>query len=73
MRREYDIFEKFPDGSTQWRACVPGKFETQRKIQSLAEHSENEFFAIDVQAAVMMAQISPRRVLRPMAKSAAAG
>jgi len=49
MRRDYDVFEKFPDGSTLWRACVCGRFAAQRKIQELAEHSENEFFTIDIQ------------------------
>jgi len=35
MRREYDLFEKFPDGSTLWRACVTGRYDAQRKIQEL--------------------------------------
>jgi len=50
MRRKYDIFEKFPDGSTLWRACVSGRYETHRKMQAFAEHSENVFYAIDIQA-----------------------
>jgi hypothetical protein len=50
MRRDYDVFEKFPDGSTLWRACVSGRYETQRKMQELRECSENEFFALDIQA-----------------------
>jgi hypothetical protein len=50
MRRDFDIFEKFPDGSTLWRVCVSGGFEAQRKIQDFTEHSDNEFFAIDIQA-----------------------
>jgi len=50
MRREYEVFEIFPDGSTLWRACVIGRFEAQRKIQEMREHSENEFFTLDVQA-----------------------
>jgi hypothetical protein len=49
MRHDYDIFEKFTDGSSIWRACVSGRFDAQRKIQELAEHSANEFFAIDIQ------------------------
>ena len=49
MRRDYDIFEKFPDGSSVWRACVSGQYEAQRKLQELAERSENEFFGIDIQ------------------------
>jgi hypothetical protein len=48
MRRQFDIFEKFPDGSTVWRICVRGRYETERKLLSLAEHSENEFYAIEV-------------------------
>jgi hypothetical protein len=48
-RRDFDIFEKFPDGSTLWRATVRGRFEAQRKIDELAERSENQIFMIDVQ------------------------
>jgi hypothetical protein len=50
MRHNYDIFEKFPDGSTLWRACVSGQFDAQRKVQELIEHSQNIFFAIDISA-----------------------
>jgi hypothetical protein len=50
MPRDFDIFEKFPDGSKIWRTCVSGQFEADRKIQELAEHSNNEFVAIDIQA-----------------------
>ena len=50
IRRDYDIFEKFPDGSTLWRACVSGQFDAQRKVQELIEHSQNIFFAIDISA-----------------------
>jgi len=48
MRRKYDIFERFLDGSSLWRACVQGQFDAQRKIQEVGEHSKNEFFAIDL-------------------------
>jgi hypothetical protein len=44
----YDIFEKFRDGGCIWRACVAGKYELERKLQELAEHSENEFFMVDL-------------------------
>jgi hypothetical protein len=49
MRREYDIFEKFPDGYAIWRASVRGQFEAKRKAQELAEFSDNEFVAVDSQ------------------------
>jgi hypothetical protein len=50
IRRDYDIFEKFPDGSTLWRACVSGRYAAQRKMQEMGEYSNNEFFVIDIQA-----------------------
>ena len=73
MRRDYDIFEKFSDGSTLWRACVHGRYEAQRKVQEFAEHSGNEFFLIDIQAEVLLPNIPARRNLRPLIQSAAAG
>ena len=48
MRPEYDIFEKFSDGSSNWRTCVAGQYEAERKLQELAEHSENEFVVIEI-------------------------
>jgi hypothetical protein len=50
MRLGFDIFEKFSDGSSIWRVCVSGKYDAQRKVHELAEHSENEFFTIDIAA-----------------------
>jgi len=74
MRREYDIFERFPDGSTLWRACTAGRYEANRKVGELAEHSENQFFTIDIQAAETappkLAQVNRRPLL---VKTAAAG
>ena len=77
MRREYDIFERFPDGSTLWRASIAGRYEAYRKMDELAEHSDNQFFSIDVQAAEALppklAQGNPQANPRPMVKSAGAG
>jgi hypothetical protein len=69
MRHDYDIFEKYTDGSTLWRACVSGKYEAHRKMQELAEHSPNEFYAIDI----MVNQLISSRMkssARPTAKAA---
>lgn len=71
MRHDYDVFEKFPDGSTLWRACIAGRYEAHRKIQELAEHSENEFYAIDIQAIENLPPISRRSA--PAARAVAAG
>ena len=50
MHRDYDIFERFPDGTSVWRGCVSGQYETERKLHELAEHSENEFFVMDIRS-----------------------
>ena len=72
MRHNFDIFEKFPDGSTLWRASVFGRYETQRKIQEFSEHSKNEFYAIDILVSERLP--SPvKGVSRPAAKAASNG
>ena len=77
MRRDYEVFERFPDGSTLWRARVTGRFEAQRKIQEFREHSENEFFILDVverhhfiPVVTASALSRPRRVTKASASAA---
>lgn len=60
MLREYDLFEKFPNGSSNWLARIAGRFNTECKIQELTEHSENEFIVIDIKAANIL-PFSPAR------------
>ena len=66
MRPEYDIFEKLPDGSSIWRVCVPGQYEAERKLDELAEHSENEFFAIEINSRKLQPFIVHRNNLREL-------
>jgi hypothetical protein len=73
MRHDYDVFEKFPDGSTLWHACVAGRYEAQRKIYELAENSETQFFLIDIQAGQSLSRKSPRANTQSLARSVAAG
>jgi hypothetical protein len=47
MLHDYHVFEIFPGGSSLCRASIAGRFNTERKLQELAEHSENEFIALD--------------------------
>jgi hypothetical protein len=70
MLRDFDIFENFPDGSTIWRTCVFGKFEAERKMQELAEHSENDFWAINIQSREFLPTVGRHS---PRASSAKAG
>jgi len=72
MEHNYDIFEKFPDGSTIWRVCVSGWYETQRKMWELTEHSKNEFYAIDITVNRPVAP-SVKSTSRPAAKAVANG
>ena len=48
MNHEYDLFEKFPDGSSLWRDSIPGFAKTYLRLQELAQRSENQFYAINL-------------------------
>jgi hypothetical protein len=50
MPREFDLFEKFPDGSSLWRDCVLGRENARLRLQKLAQKSEHQFYAIDIVA-----------------------
>jgi hypothetical protein len=42
MDRQYDLFEKFPDGSMIWKGTIAGHTEAIRKLQELAADTTNE-------------------------------
>jgi hypothetical protein len=46
MDRQYDIFEKLPDGSLVWRTFVPGLDKALATLEKFSKASPNEFFAI---------------------------
>jgi hypothetical protein len=48
MNQEYDLFEKFPDGSSLWRESTAGHEMTRLRLQELARRSENQFYAINL-------------------------
>jgi hypothetical protein len=50
MTREYDLFEKFSDGSSLWRASVSGLGNARLHLHELTRRSENQFYAIDITA-----------------------
>jgi hypothetical protein len=49
MHRKYDLFEKFPDGSSLWRGCVLGLEGTHHYLMELAKTSTNRFYAMDIE------------------------
>ncbi len=48
MRHEYDLFERFPDGSSLWRGSAKGLESTRLHLHDLAKDSLNDFYAINV-------------------------
>jgi hypothetical protein len=72
MRHHYDIFEKFPDGSSIWCVCVHGWYEAERKMYELADQSENEFYALDIEGNRLVTP-GVKRTSRPTVKAAANG
>jgi len=48
MRHEYDLFERFPDGSSLWRGSAKGLQSAREHLSSLARQSGNQFYAINV-------------------------
>jgi hypothetical protein len=46
MHHKYDLFEKFPDGSSLWRSCVIGLEGARRHMFDLAQQSPNQFYAM---------------------------
>ena len=50
MHHKYDLFEKFPDGSSLWRACVVGLQGTRLHMFDLARRSSNQFYAMHVES-----------------------
>lgn len=60
MDRDYDIFEKFPDGTHIWRSFVKGLIEARARVAQLSETSPNEFYAIHTPSGDIVAR-SPDR------------
>jgi len=48
MKHEYELFEKFPDGSSLWRDCVFDIETTRLRLREMAQKSKNRFYAIDL-------------------------
>lgn len=69
MKHEYDLFERFPDGSSLWRDSALGLENTRHRLQELTQKSENHFYAIDLTNGESLAIDSKRDVRGPQAPS----
>jgi hypothetical protein len=56
--REYDIFEKLPDGSLLWRAFVKGLENATAKVKELGSLSSNEHFAMHTPTKEIVARVN---------------
>jgi hypothetical protein len=72
LRHKCDIFERIHDGSLRLRATVLGRYEAQRKMQELAEHSENLFFTFDIETGQSLSFTIPDRESQQLTKPGAA-
>jgi hypothetical protein len=70
-RHDFDLFEKLTDGSSIWRTCASGQIDAQQKLQDLADHSENEFYSIDIETGELLPFKSARNNSRNQWKRAA--
>ena len=60
MSHEYDLFERFPDGSSLWRACAFGRENARVQLRDLAQRSKNQFFAINVVSGKTILRVPPK-------------
>ena len=58
MNREYDLFQKFPDGSVLWRECVTGLENALAHLKELASRSPYEHFALHTPTNAVVARIN---------------
>jgi hypothetical protein len=58
MDREYDLFEKLPDGSILWRTVIIGLENTIAGLKKLGSLSPNEHFAIHTPSNTVIARVN---------------
>ncbi len=68
MNHKYDLFERFPDGSSLWRACVIGREGLRLHMFDLARRSPNKFYAIHVDSGKVVPLDIPQGALHASAK-----
>jgi hypothetical protein len=68
-KNKYDLFEKFPDGSSLWRACVFGLQGARLHMFDLARRSQNQFYAMNVVSGKIVALDLQQGAFRAAPKS----
>jgi hypothetical protein len=57
MLRNFEIFERFADGATLWRASSTGIQDTQETLTELSKETENECYAMNLQTGKIIARM----------------
>ena len=60
MNRDYDLFEKLPNGSVLWRMVVTGRDQCLQALRRLAEVSSNEVFAMHTPTKEVIATLNKK-------------
>src|SRR5207248_8306987 len=58
MEREYELFEKLPDGSPMWRGHASGLNSVRQQLQQIARETKNECFAIYLPTKEIVARLN---------------
>ena len=67
MKNQYDLFEKFPDGSSLWKASVIGLEGARYYMRDLAQRSPNRFYALHLASGKIV--VHERPTVGPIASS----
>ena len=59
MHREYDLFERQPDGSVLWQTSVVGLDNARVRMLELATKRGTEHFALHAASGSIMARVGP--------------
>ena len=62
MDREYDIFEKLPDGNLMWRMVITGHNNAISALKRLAGGSQNEFQVMHLPTKAVIAVMNQKKV-----------
>jgi hypothetical protein len=58
MDREYELFERFPDGNVLWRGTARGLEEARLKLEEFAKETKNEVFATYIFSQQVVARVN---------------
>jgi hypothetical protein len=58
MDREYELFERLPDGTVQWRGTTTGLEQARLKLKEFAQETRNELFAMHLFSHQVVARVN---------------